>query len=427
MAVAAKRCILAWMLELDSAQEFRPAFDVEFFEALPARAGVFLLGMKSEGARPYLARTADIRAAAQRVLSRPEAASKRLNLRDVVAGIRYRVTGSKFEQSIALYENARAIFPARYRDVVRLRPPAVLKVNLRNSYPRCYVTRKIRADEGFYFGPFPSRQFAEEFSNGFLDLFKTRRCQIKIVRDPTFPGCIYSEMKMCLAPCFAGCTKQDYDREMGEVLATLETSGAWLIESLEQERERASESLDFERAALLHKRLDKASEALRGLPEIARRIENLNAVILQKAAAEKVIVAFPVLRGMVAAPLFLNFGDVTAEPRSAEAVLKRALEPELFENEEEAEKAGGVREVLKAAVIADPQTPAEWRSRFGLRQAEADLPEHLSLVSRWFYSKPRDGEILFKGTVWPYRRIMRACNRLLAPPPEIRPIEPAGN
>jgi excinuclease UvrABC nuclease subunit len=415
------------MLELGSTQEFRPPFDVEFFEALPARAGVFLLGMKVEGGRPYLARTADIRAAAQRLLSRPETGSKRLNLRDVVAGIRYRVTGSKFEQSIAMYENARAIFPARYREVMRLRPPAVLKVNLRNSYPRCYVTRKIRADEGFYFGPFPSRQFAEEFSNGFLDLFKTRRCQIKILRDPTFPGCIYSEMKMCLAPCFAGCTKQEYDREMGDVLATLESSGAWLMESLEQERERASEALDFERAALLHKRLDKASDALRGLPEIARRVENLNAVILQKAAEEKVIAAFPVLGGLVAAPLFLNFGDVTAEPRSAEAVLKRALEPELFEKEEGTENAGRLGEVGKTGVTENPQTSAESRARFGMKHAAVDLPEHLSLVSRWFYSKPRDGEILFKEKVWPYRRIMRACNRLLAPSPEIRPIEPPAN
>src|ERR1700761_4515030 len=125
------------MLELDSAQDFQPTFDVEFFAALPARPGVFLLAMRAENARPYLARTADLRAAATRLLSRPEVpaegaapTSKRLNLREVVASMRYRVTGSKFEQSLAMYENARATFPSRYRDVVRLRPPAVLKVNL---------------------------------------------------------------------------------------------------------------------------------------------------------------------------------------------------------------------------------------------------------------------------------------------------------
>jgi excinuclease ABC subunit C len=407
------------VLELDKAEEFRAAFDVEFFEALPARAGVFLLGMKAAGARPYLARTADIRAAATRLLSRPEAGSKRLNLRDVTAAIRYRVTGSKFEQSIALYENAREQFPSRYRDVVKLRPPAVLKINLRNSYPRCYVTRKIRGDEGFYFGPFPSRQFAEEFSTGLLDLFKTRRCQIKILRDPTFPGCIYSEMKMCLAPCFAGCTDEEYQAEVGQLLATLDSSGASLIESLEQEREQASEALDFERAAVLHKRLDKASAALRGLPEVARRIEKLDAVILQKGLEEKTVVGFPVFAATLGTPFVLNFGDVTAEPRSAEAVMKRALEPEAFD-EAGAPIQSAVPEV-KTALGAENM---DARARFGMARVDGHLQEHLALVSRWFYSKPRDGEILFKGDVWPYRRIMRACTRILAPPPEIRPLEP---
>jgi excinuclease ABC subunit C len=424
------------MLQLESAQEFRPAFDVEFFEALPARPGVFLLAMSAEGARPYLARTADIRAAATRLLSRAEAGSKRLNLRDVVASIRYRVTGSKFEQSVAMYENAREQFPTRYRDVVRLRTPAVLKINLRNSYPRCYVTRKIRGDEGFYFGPFPSRQFAEEFSTGLLDLFKTRRCQIKILRDPKFPGCIYSEMKMCLAPCFAGCTEEEYRGEVGQLLTTLDSSGESLTETLEAEREKASEALDFERAAALHKRLEKASAALRGLPEIAGPIAGLDAVILQKGVEEKTIVAFPVLRAMLGEPLVLNFGDVTAEPRSAEALLKRALEPEAFdENGELIEKARA--KGAGAAAASVPATTAvaeqagttvsagEVRERFGMRHLAPQMCEHLTLISRWFYSKPRDGEILFREDVWPYRRMLRACARMLAPPPQAKPAEPA--
>src|ERR1700690_253643 len=258
------------MLELDCGVEFDAARDGEFFAALPPRPGVFLLEMQAAGAQPYLARTADIRRAAERLLREPEAATKRLNLRSVAARIRYRVTGSKFEQTIALYDNARAKFPKRYRDLMRLRPPAVLKMNLRNEYPRCYVTRRISSDGGFYFGPFPSRKYAETFSEGFLDLFKIRRCQIKIRRDPEFPGCIYSEMKMCLAPCFAGCTVEEYEREGGRALGALNTGGASLTEHLTQEREAAGEALDFERASALHKRLEKAVTALRGLPELAR-------------------------------------------------------------------------------------------------------------------------------------------------------------
>jgi len=394
-------CILSVMLPLDCGAEFDAARDEEFFATLPWRHGVLLIEMKAPGAQPYLARTADIHRAAERLLRPPEAASQRLNLREVAARIRYRVTGSKFEQTLALYEQARTYFPRRYRAVVRLRPPALLKVNLRNEYPRCYVTRRIRADEGFYFGPFPSRKAAEFFAENFLDLFKIRRCQIKIRRDPSYPGCIYSEMKMCLAPCFAGCTKEEYDAEAGRVLETLDSCGAALTESIEREREAASEALDFERAAQLHKRLEKVSAALRGMPELARRIEELNAVILQRATEEKTIAVFPVLAGILAEPIFLRFAELESQPRSVEAMLREKLEP------------------LTSAPRSDAApvaTPEAYGRQYGLRAAPPELPEHLALIARWFYSKPRDGEILLREKDWPYRRMLRACGRLLDGP-----------
>jgi excinuclease ABC subunit C len=412
------------MLELDCGQEFDPARDAEFFAALPSRPGVLLLEMTEPAAQPYLARTADIHRAAERLLREPEVLSKRLNLRRVTARIRYRATGSKFEQTLALYEHAKKHFPRRYRDLMRLRPPALLKVNLRNEYPRCYVTRRIFADEGFYFGPFGSRRAAEAFAEGFLDLFKIRRCQIKIRRDPSFPGCIYSEMKMCLAPCFAGCSKEEYDAETGRVLETLASGGTALTEGLARAREAASEALDFERAAALHKRLDKVSAALRGLPELARRIEDLDAVILQRTAEEKTIAVFPVRAGRLQEPIFLRFAELSSQLRSVEAILRKELELQVNADEHASapeEKASRAGTLFAASSL--------YRERYGLRTAPPELAEHLSLVARWFYSKPREGEIFFRDNGWPYRRILRACGRLLAhtdaPPSETKFPPPA--
>ena len=419
------------MLELDCGLPFFPEFDADFFAALPARPGIMLLEMRVSSGQPYLARTADIRRAAERLLSPADPESKRLNLREVVGNIRYRVTGSKFEQSFLHYQNARKYFPQRYRTLARIRPPAMLKVNLRNSYPRCYVTRQIRADEGFYFGPFASRRLAEDFSEGFLDLFKTRRCQIKIRRDPDFQGCIYSEMKMCLAPCFAGCTKEEYDVEVSHVLDALASQGSALTARLEDEREAASEALDFERAALLHKRIEKASQALRGMPDIARRVEDLDAVILQRGVEEKSILVFSLHGGILSEPFYLRFAEVS-EPRSVETILREAFEPldgapanpaEAHHAEEKSADEKSTESVTPEMDLADAS-----RSRYGLRAAPPFLSEHLSLVSRWFYSKPRDGEILFRTGDWPYRRILRACARLLnpheknlMPPPQAQP------
>ena len=135
------------MLELDSGLEFHPNQDAEFFSLLPAKAAVCLIFPREEAAEPYLIRTADLRRRLQRLLGPPDATSKRLNLREFAKLVRYRETGSAFEQAVTYYQNAKAIFPQRYRQLMRLRPAPVLKVNLRNEYPRCFVTRRIVVNE----------------------------------------------------------------------------------------------------------------------------------------------------------------------------------------------------------------------------------------------------------------------------------------
>ena len=385
------------MLEFDCGVEFNPANDADFFSALPRFPAICLIEPREENAEPYLIRTQDLRRRLQRLLGPLDPASKRLNLRDFAKTVRYRVTASAFEQSFAYYEHAKRLFPKKYRATMRLRPPAVLKVNFRNPYPRCYATRRIPTDAagapsgGSYYGPFASRKSADAFAERVLDLFKVRRCQIKIRRDPSFPGCIYSEMKMCLAPCFGGCSKEDYDVEVNRLVQFLETGGASLRASYETEREKASEDLDFERASAIHKKLEKIDEALRGQPELPRRIQDLNAVILQRASAEQTIAVFSVFAGRIAEPSFVSFSQFAGEPRSAEQVLRSRLE--------------------------DPAA----------EPLMGDLSENLWLVARWFYSNPREGEIFFREKGWPYRRMMRACAKLLAPPeqPEITPTAPA--
>jgi excinuclease ABC subunit C len=162
----------------------------------------------------------------------------------------------------------------------------------------------------------------------------------------------------------------------------LETDGNSLRAAIEQERERASDDLDFERAAAIHKRIEKIDDVLRGKPDLPRRIQDLNAVILQRAAEDQTIAAYAVRGGRLAEPCFVRFAEIAGQPRSAEQIFRDYLEQ-----------------------------PAE------LTPGKNDLGEHLWLVARWYYSNPREGEIFFHEKDWPYRKILRACSRLLAPKP----------
>ncbi len=223
----------------------------EFFDQFPAAPAVFLLRGDGE---PYVSKTANLRRRLQRLLCRPAEHSKRLNLRERVREIRFTQTGSDFESQFLLYRLLRENFPKTYAARLRLRPAALVKLHLENEYPRASVTTRLGKvlqtepgvavrtdsqgrpsanDQNLYYGPFPSRVMAEKFCSDALDFFKMRRCVDDLHPDPSFPGCVYSEMKMCLAPCYKGCSDEEYRDEVERVRAFFDTGGESLSRELE--------------------------------------------------------------------------------------------------------------------------------------------------------------------------------------------------
>src|SRR5919201_6519284 len=217
---------------LSQGLEFSPDRDREVLDQLPASPAVFVI-RGEPGSEPYVGKSSNLKRRLTRLLGEPEANSKRLNLRERCRTIEFTLTGSDFESWFLLYRVLRSEFPKNYCDKIKLRFAPLIKLNLENPYPRAYITRriaKLRAPS-LYFGPFPSRAAAERFLNDSLDFFKMRRCDFDLNPDPAFPGCIYSEMKMCLAPCFKGCSDEEYRDEVERVRAYLDSQG----QSLESE------------------------------------------------------------------------------------------------------------------------------------------------------------------------------------------------
>jgi excinuclease UvrABC nuclease subunit len=332
----------------------------------------------------------------QRLLSPPEERTKRLNLRDRVRFIEYTPTGSDFESGFLLYQLLRSTFPRTYSARLRLRFAPVVKLHLDNEYPRASITTRLGRTHGksLYYGPFPSRVSAEKFANDSLDFFKMRRCVDDLYPDPAFPGCIYSEMKMCLAPCFKGCTDQAYRQEVERVQAYLDTGGLSLERELSQQREEASNNLDFENAAALHARVEKLKPVLGQLPEIVRRTDQLSGLMVQPSAAENSVTLFRIDAGCIAGP-------ATFSIQSPEHTKSQSMESR-----------------VQQAVDAMPHTPAK---------TALEAMEHLAILRRWYYRGTRVGEIFLaddKGML-PMRRIVRGISRVYrGEKPEVQPTAP---
>lgn len=363
--------------------EFVPARDGEIFAAIPAAPAVFLLRADDPQSEPYVSKTANLRRRLQRLLGQPTEHSKKLNLRDRVRWIEFTSSGSDFESGFLLYRLLRITFPKTYADRLRLRLAPLVKVHLENEYPRASITVRLARLGGhsLYYGPFPSRAAAEKFANDSLDFFKMRRCVDDLHPDPKFPGCIYSEMKMCLAPCFKGCSDQEYHAEVSRVQAYFDTGGHSLLREISAQRDQASTSLDFENAAALHARIEKLKPVVSQLPEIVRRLDRLAGVIVQPNAAPGCVAFFRIEAGCLSGP-------VTFPIQSAEHTKSQSMESR-------------VQEALATLPPADVKTAIE-------------TMEHLAILKRWYYRGSRMGEIFFadeKGTL-PLRRIVRGISRV---------------
>ena len=363
--------------------EFDPGHDQELFSAVPSSPAVFLLRGVDPQSEPYVSKTANLRRRLIRLLAAPEEHTKRLNLRERVRRVEYTPTGSDFESGFLLYQVLRKAFPRVYARRLRLRFAPLVKLHLENAYPRASITTRLgKLGRGpIFYGPFPSRLAAEKFANDSLDFFKMRRCVEDLNPDPAFPGCIYSEMKMCLAPCFKGCSDEEYRSEVARVQAYLDTSGDSLFRELSQQRDAASADLEFEQAAAAHARLEKLKPVLGQLPEIVHRLDRLAGVVIQPSARPECVTFFRFDAGCLSGPAV--FPIQPTEHAKSQSMESR------------------VQEVLDALPSAAVKSTLE-------------TMEHLAILKRWYYRGTRTGEIFFgdeKGTL-PMRRIVRGIARV---------------
>ena len=382
-------------------REFDPAHDAEFFAALPTSPAVFVLRATAAGGEPYVSKTANLRRRLERLLGSPKDAagnailSRRLSLRERVRAVEFCEVGGDFEAGFALYRLLRAEFPARYAERLHLRPAPLLQLLRDNPYPRVAVSSRIRSLRagGEYFGPFASRAEAEQYANDSLDFFLLRRCTDELRPDPSFPGCVYSEMKMCLAPCFKGCSDERYAEEAARVDRYLESGGHSLLVEIGRARDQASERLEFEAAAAAHARLEKLKAVQGRLAEIVHRIDRLNGLLLQPSHLPGHIALFRIAGGTLHGPIAFD-----VSPRGLKPEPERGASPGTQSQSMEARIKG----LLCSVEAAAPGSAQQWM-------------EHLAILKRWYYRTNKVGEIFFEDEhgALPMRRVVRAVGRVL--------------
>ena len=123
-----------------------------------------------------------------------------------------------------------------------------IKITLNEEYPTIYTTRRILNDGAKYFGPYANPGSAKEMVNFIKQKFKIRQCK-------SFKSnkrvCLNYHIGRCLGPCANMVSKEEYKKQIDEIIELLDGKSIKLIKKLKEEIAEAANKQEYEKAAYL--------------------------------------------------------------------------------------------------------------------------------------------------------------------------------
>ena len=233
----------------------------DFLQSVPNHPGVYLMKNR-QGQILYVGKAKNLRKRVSSYQSvNPRVSPKTILLLDKVAAIETILTLTEKEAFIleaSLIKKHRPRFNIELKDD---KSYPRIKVTLGEEWPRVYKTRRLIKDGSRYFGPYSSAGAMRNTLSIINRLFPLRRCKGKHIKKRKRP-CLNYQMGRCLAPCRGKVEKDQYRRMVDNVLMILEGRNRQLRVQLADEMQRASDALEFEKAALVRDQLHALEKTL---------------------------------------------------------------------------------------------------------------------------------------------------------------------
>ena len=127
-----------------------------------------------------------------------------------------------------------------------------IKINVKDDYPGVYITRRAINDGSKYFGPYANSGSAKEMVDFIKEKFKIRQCKSFKYKDRP---CLNYHIKKCFAPCMGYISKEEYRKQIDEIIDLLEGKTDKIIRDLKFQMEEASNKMNYEQAAYLRDKI----------------------------------------------------------------------------------------------------------------------------------------------------------------------------
>jgi len=213
-----------------------------------------------------------------------------------IADIEWIVVGSELEALILemnLIKQHRPRYNVRLKDDKRY---PYIKVHWQNPFPKVTVTRKMTNDGARYFGPYTSVWAVHQTLDVLRRIFPYLTCARQITGEDARP-CLYYDIKLCTGPCIGTIDQAGYRQMIDDLSKFLEGRTKPVIKRLQQDMQKASEELHYEKAAAIRNQIQAINQVVEKQKVISSEHKDSDIIAMARADGEACVQIFFVRSG----------------------------------------------------------------------------------------------------------------------------------
>ena len=233
--------------QLDNVKD---SFDIDaYLKTLTSMPGVYRM-LDEAGNVIYVGKARNLRKRVSSYFHNRDKSPKTRSMVSQVARIEVTITHTEGE-ALLLENNLIKEFKPRYNILLRDdKSYPYIYLDDQHDFPRLSFHRGAKKSHGEYFGPYPSAGAVRESLNLLQKVFRIRQCEDTFFSNRSRP-CLQYQIRRCTAPCTGLISKQDYQEDLRHAVMFLQGKSSLIVEELVGEMEKASQALEYEKAAQL--------------------------------------------------------------------------------------------------------------------------------------------------------------------------------
>jgi len=284
-------------------------------EGLPAKPGCYLM-KDGEGRVIYVGKAIHLRSRIRSYFHTSASHSPKITeMVTHIADIEWIVVGSELESLIlemTLIKRHRPKYNVRLKDDKRY---PYIKISWGADFPKVLVTRRVSRDKARYYGPYTSVWAVHQTLDVLRKIFPYLTCD-RVITGEDKRACLYYHIKLCLAPCIGKVERETYRAMIKDLCRFLEGRSEPVVARMREEMARASQALDYERAAAIRDQLYAIEKVVEGQKVVLRDKIDSDVIAFARDKGDACVQVFFVRAGkLIGSEYFVLDGTRQAEDR----------------------------------------------------------------------------------------------------------------